>query len=56
MKAKELLTLITSTGYSKSTMHKLFNMAHNEEEAEKVAELINSCKTEEEILEKLNSV
>ena len=28
MKAKELLTLITSTGYSKSTMHKLFNMAH----------------------------
>lgn len=53
MKAKELLTIVTGTGYSKSTMQKLFNAANNEKEAERVAELIRKSKTEKEVLEAL---
>ena len=51
MKAKELLSIITSKGYSKSTMQRIFNMARNEIEADKVAKLIKDSKTEEELLE-----
>ena len=50
MKAKELLKKVTETGYSMSTMKKIFCMARNEAEADKVAELMDRCKTEEEIL------
>ncbi len=50
MKAKELLKKVTETGYSMSTMKKIFCMARNEAEADMVAELMDRCKTEEEIL------
>lgn len=50
MKAKELLKKVTETGYSMPTMKKIFCMARNEAEADKVAELMDRCKTEEEIL------
>lgn len=50
MKAKELLKKVTETGYSMSTMKKIFCMARNEAEADKVAELMDRCETEEEIL------
>ena len=50
MKAKELLKKIIGTGYSMSTMKKIFCLARNEAEADKMAELIDRCKTEEEIL------
>ena len=53
MKAKELLTIITSKGYSKSTVQRIFNMARSETEADKVAKLIKDSKTEEELLEML---
>ncbi len=49
MKAKEVLKKVTETGYSMSTMKKIFCMARNEAEADKVAELMDRCKTEEEI-------
>ena len=49
MKAKELLKKVTETGYSMSTMKKIFCMARNEAEADKVAELMDRCETEEEI-------
>ena len=48
MKAKELLKKVTETGYSMSTMKKIFCMARNEAEADKMAGLIDRCKTEEE--------
>lgn len=41
---------VTETGYSMSTMKKIFCMARNEAEADKVAELMDRCKTEKEIL------
>ena len=50
MKAKELLKKVTETGYSMSTMKKFFCMARNEAEADMVAELMDRCETEEEIL------
>lgn len=50
MKAKELLKKVTETGYSMSTMKKIFCMARNEAEADMVSELMDRCKTEEEIL------
>ena len=50
MKAKELLKKVTETGYSMPTMKKIFCMARNEAEADKVAELMDRCETEEEIL------
>ena len=50
MKAKELLKKVTETGYSMSTMKKIFCMARNEAEADKMAGLIDRCKTEDEIL------
>ena len=50
MKAKELLKKVTETGYSMPTMKKIFCMARNEAEADKMAGLIDRCKTEDEIL------
>ena len=50
MKAKELLKKVAETGYSMSTMKKIFCMARNEAEADKMAGLIDRCKTEDEIL------
>lgn len=50
MKAKELLKKVTETGYSMPTMKKIFCMARNEAEADKMAGLIDCCKTEEEVL------
>ena len=50
MKAKELLKKVTETGYSMSTMKKIFCMARNEADADKMAGLIDRCKTEDEIL------
>ena len=50
MKAKELLKKVTETGYSMPTMKKIFCMARNEAEADKIAGLIDCCKTEEEVL------
>ena len=41
---------VTETGYSMPTMKKIFCMARNEAEADKMAGLIDRCKTEEEIL------
>ena len=50
MKAKELLKKVTETGYSMPTMKKIFCMARNEAQADTVAELMDRCETEEEIL------
>lgn len=50
MKAKELLKKVTETGYSMPKMKKIFCMARNEAEADKMAGLIARCETEEEIL------
>ena len=50
MKAKELLKKVTETGYSMSTMKKIFCMARNEAEADMVAELMDRCETEDEVL------
>lgn len=41
---------VTETGYSMSTMKKIFCMARNEAEADKMAGLIDRCKPEDEIL------
>ena len=41
---------VTETGYSMPTMKKIFCMARNEAEADKMAGLIDRCKTEDEIL------
>ena len=41
---------VTETGYSMSTMKKIFCMARNEAEADKMAGLIDRSKTEDEIL------
>ena len=45
-----IIEKVTETGYSMSTMKKLFCMARNAAEADKVAELMDRCKTEEEIV------
>ena len=45
-----IIEKVTETGYSMSTMKKIFCMARNEAEADKVAELMDRCETEEEIL------
>ena len=50
MKMKDLLDKLVETGYSKSTMRKLLLLARNTAEADKVAELMDRCKTEDEIL------
>ena len=50
MKAKELLKKVTETGYSMSTMKKIFCMDRNEAEADMVAELMDRCETEDEVL------
>ena len=50
MKAKELLKKVTETGFSMATMTKIFCMARNEAGADMVAELMDRCETEEEIL------
>lgn len=50
MKAKELLKKVTETGYSMSTMKKIFCMARNAAQADTVAELMDRCETEDEIL------
>ena len=41
---------VTETGYSMSTMKKIFCMDRNEAEADKMAGLIDRCKPEDEIL------
>ena len=41
---------VTETGYSMSTMKKIFCMARNEAEADMVAELMDRCETEDEVL------
>ena len=41
---------VTETGYSMSTMKKIFCMDRNAAQADTVAELTDRCKTEEEIL------
>lgn len=50
MKMKDLLDKLVETGYSKSTMRKLLLLARNAAQADKVAELMDRCETEEEIL------
>ena len=50
MKMKDLLDKLVETGYSKSTIRKLLLLARNEAEADKVAELMDRCETEEEIV------
>ena len=50
MKMKDLLDKLVETGYSKSTMRKLLLLARNEAKADKVAELMDRCETEEEIV------
>ena len=50
MKMKDLLDKLVETGYSKSTMRKLLLLARNEAQADKVAELMDRCETEDEIL------
>lgn len=45
-----IIEKVTETGYSMSTMKKIFCMARNEAEADMVAELMDRCETEEEIL------
>lgn len=41
---------VTETGYSMPTMKKIFCMARNEAEADKMAGLIDCCETEDEVL------
>ena len=50
MKMKDLLDKLVETGYSKSTTRKLLLLARNEAEADKVAELMDRCETEDEIV------
>ena len=50
MKMKDLLDKLVKTGYSQSTMRKLLLLARNEAEADTVAELMDRCETEDEIL------
>lgn len=50
MKMKDLLDKLVKTGYSQSTMRKLLLLARNAAQADTVAELIDRCETEDEIL------
>ena len=50
MKMKDLLDKLVKTGYSKSTMRKLLLLARNAAQADTVAELMDRCETEDEIL------
>ena len=50
MKMKDLLDKLVKTGYSKSTMRKLLLLARNAAQADTVAELMDHCETEDEIL------
>lgn len=50
MKMKDLLDKLVETGYSKSTMRKLLLLARNAAQADKVAELMDRCETEDEVL------
>ena len=50
MKIKDLLDKLVKTGYSQSTMRKLLLLARNAAQADKVAELMDRCETEDEIL------
>ena len=50
MKMKDLLDKLVKTGYSQSTMRKLLLLARNAAQADTVAELMDRCETEEEIL------
>ena len=47
---KDLLDKLVETGYSKSTMRKLLLLARNAAQADTVAELMDRCETEDEIL------
>ena len=49
-KMKDLLDKLVKTGYSQSTMRKLLLLAHNAAQADTVAELMDRCETEDEIL------
>ncbi len=54
MKAKEILTKIIATNYSRSTMQKLFHIAARDgEQADKISQLIDETGSEEEILRRL---
>ena len=50
MKMKDLLDKLVKTGYSQSTMRKLLLLARNAAQADTVAELMDHCETEDEIL------
>ena len=50
MKMKDLLDKLVKTGYSKSAMRKLLLLARNAAQADMVAELMDRCETEEEVL------
>lgn len=50
MKMKDLLDKLVKTGYSKSTMRKLLLLARNAAQADTVAELMDRCETEDEVL------
>ena len=50
MKMKDLLDKLVKTGYSQSTMRKLLLLARNAAQADTVAELMDRCETEDEIL------
>ncbi len=50
MKMKDLPDKLVETGYSKSTMRKLLLLARNAAQADKAAELMDRCETEEEVL------
>lgn len=47
---KDLLDKLVKTGYSKYTMRKLLLLARNAAQADTVAELMDRCETEDEIL------
>lgn len=50
MKMKDLLDKLVKTGYSQSTMRKLLLLARNAAQADTVAELMDRCETEDEML------
>ena len=50
MKMKDLLDKLVETGYSKSAMRKLLLLARNAAQADKAAELMDRCETEEAVL------
>ena len=50
MKMKDLLDKLVKTGYSQPTMRKLLLLARNAAQADTVAELMDRCETEDEIL------